>query len=76
MSKEVPVNSAHLTTWECYDFLDRHLVGRICISDDDGPLAIPVSYRIVGPEQSSGDHPDLRRDGARSIQRPGVTGGR
>jgi len=52
MSKEVPVNSAHLTTWECYDFLDRHLVGRICISDDDGPLAIRVSYRIVGPESN------------------------
>ena len=45
-----PISTANMTSWECYDFLDSERIGRICITDDDGPLAVPMSFRILGSE--------------------------
>jgi hypothetical protein len=50
MTRQTSVNTATLAPWECYDFLDSHRVGRVCIVDDDGPVALPISYRVVGSE--------------------------
>src|SRR5262245_61006981 len=52
MSNQAPVSSADLGPWECFDFLDSHGVGRVCIVDDDGPLALPTNYRIIGTDAS------------------------
>jgi uncharacterized protein len=45
------VNTASLVDWECFEFLDRHRVGRVCFIDSEGPLALPVSYRILGSDK-------------------------
>ena len=49
MTSEQPVASTPFTAAECYRLLEHHTVGRICITDQDGPLTLPVSYRILGP---------------------------
>lgn len=37
---------AELPTWQCYDLLRTHCVGRLCFLDGDTPIAYPVSFRL------------------------------
>jgi len=36
--------------WECIDLLRSQQVGRLCIIEDDFPLALPVNYRVAGAD--------------------------
>ncbi|MDO7867244.1 pyridoxamine 5'-phosphate oxidase family protein [Nocardioides jiangxiensis] len=37
-----------LGTGECRDYLLNHVVGRIVLDDDQGPVAFPVNYALDG----------------------------
>lgn len=49
---EKSVHRADIPTWECYELLEGRDIGRICVIDQGYPVAVPINYRIVGPEAS------------------------
>jgi hypothetical protein len=44
------VDRFQIPRWECLSLLESEPVGRICILDRDYPIALPVNYRMVGPD--------------------------
>ena len=42
------VNLAEIPTWECHQLLEGREIGRICVIDHGYPVAVPISYRILG----------------------------
>lgn len=37
---------AELPTWQCYDLIRTHSVGRLCFLDGDTPIAYPISFKL------------------------------
>lgn len=47
------VQRFELQTWECQSLLQEQTVGRICIIDHGCPVALPISYKLIGNERES-----------------------
>jgi len=44
---------AELPTWQCYDLLRAHTIGRLCFLDGETPIAYPISFRLYRAESGS-----------------------
>lgn len=39
-------NRADMPTWECYELVKDHSVGRLCFLDGETPITYPVSFKL------------------------------
>ena len=43
----MPATVHELPAWECFDLLQGHGIGRLCLVDGGYPVAVPVNYRLT-----------------------------
>jgi uncharacterized protein len=42
-----------LPTWECLTLMRQQHIGRVCVIDHDFPIALPVNFQVIGPDDAS-----------------------